>query len=61
MNLKELYAALNDDEEKTKSYLLGKGIAPNEMVFSAKNFSMDFEKRNNKTAHITVRLAYQVN
>ncbi|MGO4905584.1 SIMPL domain-containing protein [Flavobacterium sp. W20_MBD1_R3] len=41
--LKEAYAALDADREKIKSYLSGKGIAPNEMVFSAVNFNKDFE------------------
>ena len=43
MTLKDAYAALDADREKIKSYLSGKGIAPNEMVFSAVNFNKDFE------------------
>ena len=41
--LKEAYAALDADREKIKTYLSGKGIAPNEMVFSSVNFNKDFE------------------
>ena len=43
MTLKDAYAALDADREKIKSYLSGKGIVPNEMVFSAVNFNKDFE------------------
>jgi hypothetical protein len=46
--LKEAYAALDSDREKIKSYLSGKGIAPNEMVFSAVNFNKDFETTYNE-------------
>ena len=41
--LKDAYAALDADREKIKTYLSGKGIAPNEMVFSSVNFNKDFE------------------
>jgi hypothetical protein len=43
MTLKEAYAALDADREKIKTYLSSKGIAPNEMVFSAVSFNKDFE------------------
>ena len=43
MTLKEAYSALDADREKIKSYLSSKGIAPNDMVFSAVNFNKDFQ------------------
>jgi hypothetical protein len=43
MTLKEAYAFLDVDREKIKSYLTSKGIAANEIVFSAVNFNKDFE------------------
>jgi len=41
--LKEAYAALDSDREKIKAYLTSKGIAGNEIVFSAVNFNKDFD------------------
>jgi hypothetical protein len=35
MEMKEAYAALDKDRERIKTYLIGKGIAPNELVFEA--------------------------
>lgn len=40
--LKEAYSALDSDRENIKSYLSGKGINANEIVFSAVNFNKDF-------------------
>lgn len=43
MTLKEAYAFLDADRERIKSYLISKGIASAEIVFSAVNFNKDFE------------------
>ena len=48
LTLKEAYAALDSDREKIKSYLTGKGIASNDIVFSAVNFNKDFETTYNE-------------
>ena len=41
--LKSAYDALNVDREKIKKYFLEKGIAANQIVFSAVNISKDYE------------------
>ncbi|KQB38234.1 SIMPL domain containing protein [Flavobacterium daejeonense] len=46
--LKEAYASLDTDRDKIKSYLAGKGIKSNEIVFSAVNFNKDFETTYNE-------------
>jgi uncharacterized protein len=46
--LKEAYASLDTDREKIKSYLSSKGIKKEEMVFSAVNFSKDFDTTYNE-------------
>jgi hypothetical protein len=43
MGLKEAYASLDADRERIKSYLISKGIASSEIVFSAVNFNKDFD------------------
>ena len=48
MTLKEAYAELDSDREKIKSYLSSKGIAANEMVFSAVSFNKDIETTYNE-------------
>ncbi|WP_369753069.1 SIMPL domain-containing protein [Flavobacterium sp. WC2409] len=46
--LKDAYASLDNDREKIKTYLTGKGIQTTEMVFSAVNFNKDFETTYNE-------------
>ncbi|HEY5464262.1 MAG TPA: SIMPL domain-containing protein [Hanamia sp.] len=46
MDLKSAYAQLKDDENAIRTYLTGKGIQSNEMVFSSVNINKEF---NNKT------------
>lgn len=43
MTLKDAYAALDSDREVIKNYLLTKGIAQNEIVFSAVNISKQYD------------------
>jgi len=43
MNLKDAYASLDADREKIKNYLVSKGIAATDIVFSAVNFNKDFD------------------
>lgn len=43
MTLKDAYAALDNDREVIKNYLLAKGIAQNEIVFSAVNISKQYD------------------
>ena len=50
--LKEAYASLDADREKIKSYLSGKGIAANEIVFSAVNFNKDYETTYNENGTV---------
>lgn len=50
--LKEAYASLDSDREKIKSYLSGKGIAANEIVFSAVNFNKDYETTYNENGTV---------
>lgn len=45
MDLKSAYALLKEDEARIKAYLSGKGLAPNEMVFSAINIDKEFSYR----------------
>lgn len=42
-NLKEAYSELDKDREKIKSYLVGKGINPANMVFSAVNITKEYD------------------
>lgn len=46
--LKEAYSALDNDRENIKSYLTNKGIATDEIVFSAVNFNKDFDTSFNE-------------
>lgn len=46
--LKEAYAALDTDRENIKKYLISKGIAADEIVFSAVNFNKDFQTTYNE-------------
>lgn len=48
ITLKEAYASLDADRAKIKNYLSLKGIAVNEIVFSAVNFNKDFETTYNE-------------
>lgn len=48
MNLKDAYASLDEDREKIKSYLISKGIATGDIVFSAVNFNKDFDYTYNE-------------
>lgn len=43
MDLKSAYALLKEDESKIRSYLKGKGVGENELVFSAVSIDKDFE------------------
>lgn len=45
MDLKAAYVALKEDESKIRTYLKEKGIADNEMVFSAVNLNKDFDRK----------------
>ncbi len=45
MDLKAAYIALKEDESKIRTYLKEKGIADNEMVFSAVNLNKDFDRK----------------
>ena len=45
MDLKAAYTSLKEDEGKIRIYLKEKGIADNEMVFSAVNLSKDFDRK----------------
>jgi len=47
MDLKTSYSQLKDDETKIRSYLNGKGIADNEMVFSEVDINKEFDERLN--------------
>ncbi len=42
-NLKEAYAALDDDRNKIKKYLVSKGIKAEEMVFSSVNIEKQYD------------------
>ena len=46
MDLKTAYAQLKEDENSVRTYLAGKGVQDNEMVFSSVNIDKEF---NNKT------------
>lgn len=48
MVLKEAYASLDADREKIKNYLVSKGIAAADIVFSAVNFNKDFDYTYNE-------------
>lgn len=52
ISLKEAYSSLDSDREKIKNYLTSKGIAPNEIVFSAVNFHKDFQTLYNENGSI---------
>jgi hypothetical protein len=54
--LKEAYAALDTDRDNIKSYLSGKGITTDEMVFSAVNFNKDFETTYNENGTVKQQL-----
>ena len=56
MTLKDAYSEIDSDREKIKSYLLSKGIAANEMVFSAVNFNKDFETTYNENGTLRQQL-----
>jgi uncharacterized protein len=45
MDLKAAYTLLKEDESKIRTYLKEKGIADNEMVFSAVNLNKDFDRK----------------
>lgn len=45
LDLKSAYAALKVDENAIRSYLSGKGIAPEEMVFSSVEINKEFSTR----------------
>jgi uncharacterized protein len=45
MDLKSAYSLLKEDEGKIRTYLKEKGIAENEMVFSAVTIDKDFEQK----------------
>jgi uncharacterized protein len=45
MDLKAAYTLLKEDEGKIRTYLKEKGIADNEMVFSAVNLNKDFDRK----------------
>ncbi|HTG67559.1 MAG TPA: SIMPL domain-containing protein [Flavobacterium sp.] len=51
-SLKEAYASIDADREKIKTYLAGKGIAPNEIVFSAVNFNKEYQNTYNENGTI---------
>lgn len=48
MDLKSAYAQLKVDENDIRSYLAGKGIANNEMVFSAVNINKEFNTKTDE-------------
>ncbi len=45
MDLKAAYTLLKEDESKIRTYLKEKGVADNEMVFSAVNLNKDFDRK----------------
>jgi uncharacterized protein len=49
MDLKSAYSLLKEDEGKIRTYLKEKGIAENEMVFSAVTIDKDFEQKMDAT------------
>lgn len=51
-SLKEAYSSIDSDREKIKSYLSGKGIASNEIVFSAVNFNKEYQSTYNENGTI---------
>ncbi|MEQ1555121.1 MAG: SIMPL domain-containing protein [Ferruginibacter sp.] len=53
MDLKDAYTYLKEDEVKIKTYLKGKGIAENEMVFSAVNIDKDFTTKYDENGRQT--------
>ncbi|RYY70792.1 MAG: SIMPL domain-containing protein [Chitinophagaceae bacterium] len=53
MDLKSAYSLLKEDEAKIKSYLVGKGLAVNEMVFSAIAIDKDFAYRYDENGRQT--------
>ncbi len=53
MDLKAAYAMLKEDESKIRNYLLGKGIAAGEMVFSAVSIDKDFTYRYDENGRQT--------
>ena len=66
MNLKEAYAALDADRERIRTYLVGKGVKPKELIFSAvdiqKEFDEDYDDYGNKkrSTFTGYRLSQQV-
>lgn len=48
MDLKEAYASLKVDEKSIRNYLQGKGVADNEIVFSAVEINKDFDYRQDE-------------
>ncbi|MEP6616075.1 MAG: SIMPL domain-containing protein [Ginsengibacter sp.] len=48
MDLKSAYAAVKQDENMIRNYLVSKGIAENEMIFSSVVITKDFESRTNE-------------
>ncbi|HRF25609.1 MAG TPA: SIMPL domain-containing protein, partial [Chitinophagaceae bacterium] len=53
LDLKAAYALLKEDEAKIKTYLSGKGLAANEMVFSAINIDKEFSYRYDENGRQT--------
>jgi hypothetical protein len=54
--LKEAYTSLDADREKIKSYLSQKGIAPNDIIFSAVNFNKNYDTSYNENGTIRQNL-----
>ncbi|HJR99746.1 MAG TPA: SIMPL domain-containing protein [Flavobacterium sp.] len=51
-SLKEAYSSIDSDREKIKAYLSSKGIAVNEIVFSAVNFNKEYQNTYNENGTI---------
>ncbi len=56
MTLKDAYAALDNDREVIKNYLLNKGIAQNEIVFSAVNISKQYDYNYDNNGNMRQRV-----
>ena len=52
-DLKEAYALIKTDEQNVKSYLVGKGVRPNEMIFSSVKIDKQFDTKYNEEGRMT--------
>ena len=51
MDLKTAYAQLKDDENSVRTYLAGKGVQGNEIVFSSVNIEKEFNNKTDKNGN----------